>query len=528
MNEMRITRRPAARTLAVEEILDLVARGKVRVPHFQRPLRWRSSNVVELFDSVYRGLPIGVLLFSKEHRDTELIRLGPVSIQADEAHDALMVIDGQQRVTALAASLLHPDPIPRSDVFALWFDLEAETFHRLESSEAPPHWIPLNVIGDSYKTLQWLNSWHYRDVRPDLVKRAIALGKAVREYHVPAYIVEEASEHTLRVIFKRVNTTGVRMRESEVFQALYGSEKMTVQGACDQLAATGFGQINPDWFLRCLKALEGIDPRAKLQERAAEVDDQSIVKTEDALRRALEFLMLDVGVHHAQFLPYRLPLVILARFFHLHRSPEPRNRLRLRWWVWRGALSGSHTDSSNANVLSHQEAVGSDESESVSRLLSKIEGDWGYPHPRKIWYGQSAATRLCALAMVAQQPWNPSTNEFWTPEDVRIRLGTSHSLGDVFLDVADRSREPIAGRVLVGDRSGLRALMDADQSVLNSHGITIEALRALHDNDMGAFDTIRAATLQTVFVKFFSERSGAGENDRPSIRSIAARAIGEI
>lgn len=520
MHGTRITHRPAARRLAVEEILDLVVRGRVRVPHFQRPLRWRSSNVIDLFDSVYRGLPIGVLLFSKEHRTAETIRLGPVAVEAEEAHDALMVIDGQQRVTALAGSLLHPDPTPRADVFALWFDLEAETFHRLQGSEPPPTWIPLNVVGDSYKTLQWLNAWPYRDDRPDLVKRAIALGKAVREYHVPAYIVEEASEHVLRVIFKRVNTTGVRMRESEVFQALYGSEDRSVQGACDRLAATGFGQINPDWFLRCLKALEGIDPRAKLQERATEVDDQSIDRTEESLRRALEFLMLDVGVHHAQYLPYRLPLVILAKFFHIHHNPEKRNRLRLRWWVWRGALTGLHTDSSNANVLSHQEAVDEDESGSVTRLLRKIHLDWQCPDPEKIWYGQAAATRLCALAMLELGPQIPVAGTAWNPEQLRMRLGVSHSLGDIYIDVADRRRQAIAGRVLAGDRGTMTALLDANQDVLKSHGITLPALRALHAGNVEEFESLRAQVLRPVFRSFFNERAGREENERPSIGAI--------
>lgn len=520
MNGTRMTHRPAARTLSVEDILDLVVRGKVRVPHFQRPLRWRSSNVIDLFDSVYRGLPIGVLLFSKEHRTAETIRLGPVTIDADVAHDALMVIDGQQRVTALAGCLLHPEPIPRSDVFAVWFDLEAETFHRLESREPPPTWIPLNVIGDSYKTLQWLNAWHYREDRPDLVKRAIALGKAVREYQVPAYIVEEASEHILRVIFKRVNTTGVRMRESEVFQALYGSEDRSVQGACDRLAATGFGQLNPDWFLRCLKALEGIDPRAKLQERAAEVDDQSIDRTEESLRRALEFLMLDVGVHHAQFLPYRLPLVILAKFFHLHHTPEMRNRLRLRWWVWRGALNGLHTDSSNANILSHQEAVDEDESGSVARLLNKIHTQWQAPKPEKVWYGQAAATRLAALAMLELNPQNPSTGKPWKPEELRMRLGTSHSLGDIFIDVSERRRQSISGRILAGDRSGLAILLDGDTQALESHGITLDGLKALHSGNLNEFEAVRADYLRPVFESFFRERAGDEENERASIGSI--------
>jgi hypothetical protein len=520
MDVARITRRPSAQALPVEDVLELVQSGKVRIPHFQRPLRWRSSHVVDLFDSIYAGLPIGVLLFSKEPRRAEIVRLGSLSLAAPDAPDAFVVIDGQQRITALAASLLHPEPSPRGDVFAIWFDLEAEKFHRLEQSEPPPSWIPLNAIGDSYRTLEWLDVWPYRSERPDLAKRALALAKAIREYHVPAYIVEGASESVLRVIFKRINTSGLPMKESEVFQALYGSEERSVQGACDRLAATGFGQLNPEWFLRCLKAIEGIDPRAKLQERAEDVDDQSIERTEQALRSVLEFLMVDVGIHHGQFLPYRLPIVILARYFHLHPNPVPRNRLLLRWWVWRGALTGVHTDSSNANMLAHQQAIDEDEAGSVSRLLGRVPESWNYPNLLRRWYGQSAATRLSALAMLSLAPVNPLTGAAWSLEDIRGRLGNSHSLGDIFIDVSERKKETIAGRLLVGDRAGLSRLLEAELGVLETHGISLKALQAFEEGDFQGFERERADCLAGPFRDFFDERSGAGENSRPSIRSI--------
>jgi len=41
----------------------MVYRGHVRVPSFQRGLRWEASDVQDLFDSIYRGYPIGSLLF---------------------------------------------------------------------------------------------------------------------------------------------------------------------------------------------------------------------------------------------------------------------------------------------------------------------------------------------------------------------------------------------------------------------------------------------------------------------------------
>jgi uncharacterized protein with ParB-like and HNH nuclease domain len=54
-----------ADTETVEDLVGLVRRGLVRVPSFQRGLKWESKDVIALFDSVYRGFPIGALLLRK-------------------------------------------------------------------------------------------------------------------------------------------------------------------------------------------------------------------------------------------------------------------------------------------------------------------------------------------------------------------------------------------------------------------------------------------------------------------------------
>jgi uncharacterized protein with ParB-like and HNH nuclease domain len=95
----RLPRKPEARTEKVEDLVERVRRGLVRVPRFQRGLKWKSSHVVELFDSLYRGYPIGSLLFYKRSAKADRLALGPRVVEAPETSEAWWVVDGQQRVT---------------------------------------------------------------------------------------------------------------------------------------------------------------------------------------------------------------------------------------------------------------------------------------------------------------------------------------------------------------------------------------------------------------------------------------------
>ncbi|WP_437978930.1 DUF262 domain-containing protein [Sorangium sp. So ce295] len=543
MDKPRLEHRPETRALTVETLLLYVREGKIRIPEFQRPLRWRSAHVLHLFDSVYRGFPIGELLLSKKQAGAAKLHFGPVTIEASEVHDALFVVDGQQRVIALAGAMLRPEAKPFGDIHAVWFDLQEEQFGRPSRAEPPPHFLPLNVAGDSIRLLRWLNDWPFRNERPDLVERAIALSKAVREYQVPAYIVEGASEDALRVIFKRVNDSGVAMRESEVFEALFHArDPHPIQSACARLKEeTGFGELSPEWFLRCLKVVEGADLRrssTKGEDDAAELSEASVEHTENALRRAIAFLCDDAWFPHLQLMPYRLPLVVLARFFHRHPDPDPRTRTLLTRWVWRGALSSLHTSSSDATIASLQALIQDDEASSAQALLGSVPREVEYPSSTVEWNGRGAKARLCATAMVYLNPRDPDTGAPYTFEDVQAMLATraptevvegrvrkrNKKIGDIFLDVTGNDHTTVARCILLSDRRKLRRLTSASAEVLLSHGIDDRTLRALRSGDLAKFADRRAKLLDERFRRFFAERVAEGESDRPTIAEIARRA----
>ena len=67
-----------AETLTVEGLIRQVKRGLIRVPDFQRPLRWESEDVKLFFDSIYQGYPVGSFLMRRAYASASVIRYGPV------------------------------------------------------------------------------------------------------------------------------------------------------------------------------------------------------------------------------------------------------------------------------------------------------------------------------------------------------------------------------------------------------------------------------------------------------------------
>ena len=82
----------------IETLLTWVKSGEIAIPEIQRPVVWEATKVRNLLDSLYRGYPVGYLIAWRN----PTIRLKDGTPAAGKR----ILIDGQQRVTALMASLL--------------------------------------------------------------------------------------------------------------------------------------------------------------------------------------------------------------------------------------------------------------------------------------------------------------------------------------------------------------------------------------------------------------------------------------
>src|SRR5215831_11960979 len=92
------TQRYIVPTYPIEVILAWVKSGEIAIPEIQRPFVWDATKVRNLLDSLYHGYPIGYLITWRN----PTVKLKDGTSSAGKR----ILIDGQQRVTALMAALL--------------------------------------------------------------------------------------------------------------------------------------------------------------------------------------------------------------------------------------------------------------------------------------------------------------------------------------------------------------------------------------------------------------------------------------
>lgn len=80
-------------------LLHYIDIGDIGLPDIQRPFVWSPTKVRDLFDSMYRGFPVGYLLFWANSTPNHFRQIGP----GEKGHrvPALLIVDGQQRLTSL-------------------------------------------------------------------------------------------------------------------------------------------------------------------------------------------------------------------------------------------------------------------------------------------------------------------------------------------------------------------------------------------------------------------------------------------
>lgn len=82
-------------------LLHYIDIGDIGLPDIQRPFVWPNTKVRDLFDSMYRGFPVGYLLFWS---NASIVNTRSIGTE-DKQHDIpnLLIVDGQQRLTSLYA-----------------------------------------------------------------------------------------------------------------------------------------------------------------------------------------------------------------------------------------------------------------------------------------------------------------------------------------------------------------------------------------------------------------------------------------
>jgi hypothetical protein len=533
--------RPTAEAFPLDQLMDWAWTGRLRVPTFQRPLKWTRRDVVRLFDSIVKGFPIGSLLLWERQAPAETAVLGPLAVEAP-AGPAMYVVDGQQRLTALAAAL-HPDGV--ADLrFRIGHDLDRQEFLPVTAGDDGVV-VPVPVLYEGSRLLAW-----FRD-RPHLAEHfdaASAVSRSLRDLRIPAYVVRQDDEDTLREIFDRMNNAGKRLTRGEVFAALHrpltSGATLTPAWLAEQVQArTAFGMLDQGTAMQVVLARRGPDvtreirnefsrqARGRDEPAADEGEAEAYQRGLDATVAAVRFLQNVAAVPHLALLPYQFLLIALVRLFGAGGQPTRRQERLLRRFVWRAAVAGPVLARGNTSGVSRElnsRVVPGDVTRSVQALLNVATRD---PHPYPPvdpFRTNSAASKMVLAALWAAGPLSPSTGEPIATTDLVSALGEGGSARSVtpLLAPENRVRD---GRTRAGNRLLLIGADDLDtppvdlfqsagDEVLASHFLTRDDVEALASPDR-ADDvvTARSGRMADAFRAFLDRMCEWEQEDTPDL-----------
>jgi hypothetical protein len=546
--------RPEARVFKVEDLIRHARAGRIRVPSFQRSFKWERSDVENLIDSVWRGYPIGTLLLWAKPGPAEMVKLGDLTFEVNELKEAWFVVDGQQRIVSLVSTLLRDRPRPPK--FDIYFDLVGGAVVHGGRGNLPPTHLPLDRVVDSEDLLAWIDE-HREALTPDHRRLALRVGKLVREYEIPAYVVDVEDEAIVRQIFSRTNDTGKRLEASDVFNALHApfgtKPSASLKDVADRLQARSLGEIDEDSVLRSLLAIEGKDTSGDLSRQLRDVDvPAAVARSERALERVFGFLAQDAGIPHLRLLPYKSPLAVLSAFFDRFATPSPRARRLLVRWLWRGTASEELRGDGKGTrpALEAVRSAGMDEI-AAAAVLGTVSAQRPPTPPASAFNLRHARSRVLAMVLVGLRPRDlrtgapldmaallGSTNEVFPQIYGSVRESNGEQKRALLSSVGNRLLHPALGDVDAPAPSDAPSLMKllqqrsepllfpgdqatADNHILASHGVDGAAAALLAKGDRAAFLETRRDQLEADATKLVDGRADWGHSDRVSIAALS-------
>ncbi len=377
-------------TMKISTILDHIDSGHMALPEFQRGYVWNRDQVRGLFDSLYRGHPIGGLLVWATESKTAVHRGdGPMA-----AGVVKLLLDGQQRITSLYGVVKGKSPKffdGNAQAFTgLRFHLETETFsfYQPVKMKGDPLWIDVTELmqkgtaglGELVAPLS-----KQPELAPKFGDYVGKLSRLLGVKEVDLHVEEvTGADKTLDVvvdIFNRVNSGGTKLSKGDLALAKICAEwpeaRDTMKAKLKEWDSAGYG-FNLDWLLRSVNTV--LTGEAKFQY----LHDKSAEEIQDALKRAtkhidtcLYLISGRLGLDHDQVFFGRFGVPVMVRYLDQRSGPlDEKERDKLLFWFVQAGMWGRFS-ASTEGVIDQDLAALEGPDGSLDKLLEQL----------RLWHG---------------------------------------------------------------------------------------------------------------------------------------------
>lgn len=208
----------------IANILSWIKDGKIGLPEMQRPFVWKSTQVRDLVDSLYKGYPIGFIV-TWENPDAELKNGG-------KGQNKEIIIDGQQRITALSAALegneIVDEKYLKKRIYIAFNPTTEEFATRSAAIAKDPRWIPdISIFEDpNFSDYAYVTKNSKQlNLKPDELSKIIQKLKGISQYDIGVIkLNSKLPIDQVTDIFNRINQKGTKLSSADFAMSRLSSD----------------------------------------------------------------------------------------------------------------------------------------------------------------------------------------------------------------------------------------------------------------------------------------------------------------
>lgn len=234
--------------------------GVIGLPDIQRPFIWSNAKVRDLFDSMYRGYPVGYLLFWKNAMDDT----GVIGVDKKQKAPSLLIVDGQQRLTSLY-SVIQGVEVVREDYskekIKIAFDPLQEKFEVTDAAILrDKSFVPdisilwsrdhdIFVFVDDY--LSGVRGTHEISAADEIkIKKSITKLCSLSGFPLTALeLSKDITEEKVAEVFVRINSKGTPLNQSDFILTLmsvfWDAGRAQLEDFCKDAKQPSLGKVTP-------------------------------------------------------------------------------------------------------------------------------------------------------------------------------------------------------------------------------------------------------------------------------------------
>ncbi|UZE45684.1 DUF262 domain-containing protein [Selenomonas sputigena] len=379
-------------------ILDLmkdIDKGNIQLPDFQRGWVWDDSRIRGLIASITQNFPVGAAMFLEYGNANVRFKYRMIEgAPSCKAQPEQLILDGQQRLTSIYASMCSPNAIKtRTDKgneikrfyyidiakaidpaidrveaiisvpeskritsdFGRKIDLDVSTAEREYANKL----FPLNIILDDEKSFEWERAYlayhsnsheasdEYRTFRGKIIM-------TVTHYKIPVISLDkDTPKEAVCQVFENVNQGGVSLTVFELVIAVFAMDDFELRKDWEKrknnhLNGDILNIVTATDFLTACTLLSAYEKKGVVSCKKKDVLNLKLAdyqKYADVLMQGFEeaeMLLFEERIFVSRDLPYTtqlIPLAVLCALLLLDRRIKNSNvKNKIKRWYWCGVF----------------------------------------------------------------------------------------------------------------------------------------------------------------------------------------------